>query len=189
MYLLLFPGPSSPDFQILCRGTVPGRIFVSCTSKAQTVHLSGCSMTVQFQLSHASPALPRPKWPGVLSEHSPRWALCLMHFPGPSCSCSRMFQSTLFQRATQALRIAVKSQSQMGHVFRALLRFILVSFSDTPQAYSPCIVSCASQQRSCSLVMTLFAGINCPRSQEAIVRGCSWMESAHSLAGDAVSWA
>ena len=146
-------------------------------------------MNAQSQLSHAPPALPRPKWPGVQPEHSPRWALCLMHFPGPSCSCSRMFQSTLFQRATQALRIAVKSQSQMGHVFRALLRFILVSFSDTPQAYSPCIVSCASQQRSCSLVMTLFAGINCPRSQEAIVRGCSWMESAHSLAGDAVSWA
>ena len=73
MYLLLFPGPSSPDSPVFCWGTVPGWIFVSCTSKAQAAHISGCSMTAQSQLSHASPALPRPKWPGVLPEHNPRW--------------------------------------------------------------------------------------------------------------------
>ena len=73
MYLLLFPGPSSPDSPVLCRGTVIVEFFISCTSKAQAAHFSGCSMTAQSQLSHASPALPRPKWPGVLPEHSPRW--------------------------------------------------------------------------------------------------------------------
>ena len=73
MYLLLFPGPSSPDSPVLCRGTVIVEFFISCTSKAQAAHFSGCSMTAQSQLSHASPALPRPKWPGVLPEHNPRW--------------------------------------------------------------------------------------------------------------------
>ena len=73
--------------------------------------------------------------------------------------------------------------------FCALLRFILVSFPDTPQGYNPCMVSCASPQRSCSQVMTLLAPINSPRFLEAMVRGCLWIESAHSLAGDAVSWA
>ena len=73
MYLLLFPGPSSPDSPVLCRGTVIVEFFISCTSKAQAAHFSGCSMTAQSQLSHASPALPRPKWSGVLPEHSPRW--------------------------------------------------------------------------------------------------------------------
>ena len=109
MHLLLFPGPRSPDSPVICRGTVSGGFFVSCTSKAQADHLSGCSMNAQSQLSQASPALPRPKWLGVLPKHSPRWALCLMHFPGPSCSGTRMFQSTLFQRATEDLRIAVMS--------------------------------------------------------------------------------
>ena len=135
MCLLHFPGPSCSDSQVLYEGpapvepciscssqaqavqtpqfsvwgTVPGGFFVSCTSKAQAAHISGCSMNAQSQLSHASPAIPRPKWPGVLLEHSPGWALYLMHFPGPSCSGSRMFQSTLFQRATQVFRIAVMS--------------------------------------------------------------------------------
>ena len=136
MYLLLFPGPRSPDSPVICRGTVSGGFFVSCTSKAKAAHLSGCSMNAQSQLSHAPPALPRPKWPGVRPEHSPRWALCLMHFPGPSCSGSRMFQSKLFQRATQALRIAVTSQSLEDHLYRALLRFNLVIFSYAPQGYS-----------------------------------------------------
>ena len=108
-YLLIFPDPRSPDSSVFCWSTVPGGFFVSCTSKAKAAHLSGCSMNAQSQLSHAPPALPRPKWPGVRPEHSPRWALCLMHFPGPSCSGTRMFQSTLFQRATEDLRIAVMS--------------------------------------------------------------------------------
>ena len=125
-----------PPRLVLCQGTVPGGFFAFYTSQAQAVQIPGCSMNAQSQLSHASPALPRPKWPGILPEHSPRWALCLMHFPGPSCSGSRMFQSTLFQRATQALRIAVTSQSLEDHLYRALLRFNLVIFSYAPQGYS-----------------------------------------------------
>ena len=136
MYLLLFPGPSSPDSPVFCWGTVPGWIFVSCTSKAQAAHISGCPMTAHSQLSHASPALPRPSGPSVLPDHTPRCAICLMNLPGPSCSGSRMFQSTLFQRATQALRIAVTSQSLEDHLYRALLRFNLVIFSYAPQGYS-----------------------------------------------------
>ena len=91
------------------RCPVPGWPYVSCTSQVQAAQIPKCSMKAQSQVSHACPALPKPKWPVVLPEHSPRWVLCLMHFPGPRCSWSRMFQSTLFQRATQALRITVVS--------------------------------------------------------------------------------
>ena len=79
---------------MLHEGTVPGWPCVSCTSQAQTAQIPRCSMKGQSQVSHVCPTLPRPnqsRLPRSLPGHSPRCVLCLLHFPGLSCSDSWVF--------------------------------------------------------------------------------------------------
>ena len=177
-----------PPRLVLCQGTVPGGFFAFYTSQAQAVQIPGCSMNAQSQLSHASPALPRPKWPGVLPEHSPRWGSLSNALPrskllrfqdvpeytvpeshsGPQDSCDITVPG--------GPSLSCTAQVQSGHFLICSTRI-------------QSMVSCASPQRSCSQVMKLSAAINCPKFQEAMISGCSWIEFALILAGDSVSWA
>ena len=133
----------------------------------------------------------------ALQGNCPKQALGFMHFLGLSCSGS-------------GSRVLHKGTDSVGHTFCAIPRSKQFRWPRAWQAHcprwavhlitypvlaaqfpgcavrAPTQVCCVSPLRSWSLAATLLADVNCPGSQEDLVR--NW-KPAHSLVGDVVSGA
>ena len=62
---------------------------VVCTSNIHTAQAPGYSVRAVCQVGPEFHILPRShplRFSGALSGHMPRWAMCFVPFPGPSCS-------------------------------------------------------------------------------------------------------
>ena len=111
---------------------------VACTSWVHTPHAPGCSIMTLSHVGLAVHSLPSSKplrFLGALQGHWPRWTVCFVPFPGPSCSgnwvlgectipselcilCISPFLATWFPRCT----MRAQSRSAMCILWGANLR-------------------------------------------------------------------
>ena len=76
-----FPGLIHSGSLVLCKGTDPDELCVLCPSQVQADQVTGCLASTLSHVDHASYSPPQ-SWPlgfpGVLWEHSPRYAMWLL---------------------------------------------------------------------------------------------------------------
>ena len=79
--------------RVLFKGTLLSGLCLSCTSQVWAAHVLRFSAGAQTQGGRAFCALPRSKQlrqPGACWVHCPRWAMHLIHLPGPGLSVSQV---------------------------------------------------------------------------------------------------